>query len=81
MKIESSTKVSTVVEKWPEATKLHSKQFIRVKALDNKNPRMISVIDKNFTEVGINICDGSKPNRGSKLFEFEVGMDDMNFIL
>ena len=41
------TKVSTVVEKWPEVTKLHSKQFIRVKALDNKSLRMISVLDKN----------------------------------
>ena len=53
----------------------------RVKALDNKNPRMISVIDKNFTEVGINIFDGSKPNRGSKSFEFEVGMDDIKVFI
>ena len=72
------TKVSTVVEKWPEVTKLHSKQFIRVKALDNKSLRMISVLDKNFTEVGINIFDG---NRSSKSIEFEVGMDDIKVFI
>ena len=72
------TKVSTVVEKWPEVTKLHSKQFIRVKALDNKSLRMISVLDKNFTEVGINIFDG---NRSSKTVEFEVGMDDIKVFI
>ena len=68
------TKVSTVVEKWPDVTKLHSKQFIRVKALDNKSLRMISVLDKNFTEVGINIFNCQN---GRNSFEFEVGMDEV----
>ena len=78
------TKVSTVVEKWPDVTKLHSKQYIRMKALDKKSLRMISVLDKNFTEIGMNVFDGGLgtpgPNR-SKSFEFEVGMDELKVFI
>ena len=61
-------------QQWPDVIKLHSKQFIRVKAPDNKGLRMISVLDKNFTEIGINIFNGQN---GRNSIEFEVGMDEL----